>query len=279
MPASTSRSSTRPENTRPCDASRLRSIRAGVDLEPLDQPAGAVEHVVEGDRGVGQDDALGRGVGDVALVPERDVLEADERVARAASRARPQMRSHTIGFRLCGIAEDPFWPAANGSNASRTSVRWRWRISSANRSSDGADAGDRAQQRGVPVAGDDLRRDRLAVEAERLQGELLDARVGVGVGAHGARELADADAGEGAASSRARPRRSSHQPPEQLQAERRRLGVHAVGAADHRRVAVLLGARRSAASTRVDARRAGSGPRRRSCSASAVSTTSDDVRP
>ena len=47
-----------------------------------------------------------------------------------STRARPQMRSHTIGFRLCGIADDPFWPAANGSNASRTSVRCRWRISS-----------------------------------------------------------------------------------------------------------------------------------------------------
>ena len=47
----------------------------------------------------------------------------------------PQMRSETIGLRLCGMAEEPFWPARNGSSTSRTSVRWRWRISVPNRSS------------------------------------------------------------------------------------------------------------------------------------------------
>ena len=39
------------------------------------------------------------------------------------------MRSVVIGLRLCGIALEPFWPAVNGSSTSRTSVRWRWRIS------------------------------------------------------------------------------------------------------------------------------------------------------
>ena len=46
------------------------------------------------------------------------------------------MRSAIFGLRLCGIADDPFIPAANGSSTSRTSVRARWRISVANRSSD-----------------------------------------------------------------------------------------------------------------------------------------------
>ena len=54
------------------------------------------------------------------------------------TRARPQIRSAVIGFRLCGIADDPFWPRANGSSTSRTSVRARCRISVANRSSDEA---------------------------------------------------------------------------------------------------------------------------------------------
>ena len=53
-----------------------------------------------------------------------------------STRASPETRSHTIGFCLCGIADEPFWPLANGSNASRTSVRCRWRISVAKRSSD-----------------------------------------------------------------------------------------------------------------------------------------------
>ncbi len=45
------------------------------------------------------------------------------------TRAKPQIRSQVIGLRLCGIAEEPFWPRPNGSSASRTSVRCRWRIS------------------------------------------------------------------------------------------------------------------------------------------------------
>ena len=53
-----------------------------------------------------------------------------------STRARPLMRSHVIGLRLCGIAEEPFWPRANGSAASRTSLRCRWRTSVAKRSSE-----------------------------------------------------------------------------------------------------------------------------------------------
>ncbi len=43
-------------------------------------------------------------------------------------------RSATIGLRLWGMADEPFWPSANGSSASLTSVRWRWRTSVARRS-------------------------------------------------------------------------------------------------------------------------------------------------
>ncbi len=45
------------------------------------------------------------------------------------TRASPDTRSDTTGFRLCGMALEPFWPAANGSCTSRTSVRARCRIS------------------------------------------------------------------------------------------------------------------------------------------------------
>ena len=57
---------------------------------------------------------------------------ADERTTRA----RPEIRSATFGLRLCGIADEPFIPVANGSSTSRTSVRARCRISVAKRSSD-----------------------------------------------------------------------------------------------------------------------------------------------
>ncbi len=47
----------------------------GVDEELGDEVFGLGEQVVGEDGGVGEDDALGGGVGDVALVPEGDVLE------------------------------------------------------------------------------------------------------------------------------------------------------------------------------------------------------------
>ena len=53
-------------------------------------------------------------------------------------RASPQTRSHFSGFFLCGIADEPACPSANGSCASPTSVRCRCRISVAKRSSEAA---------------------------------------------------------------------------------------------------------------------------------------------
>src|ERR1700735_3828696 len=53
-------------------------------------------------------------------------------------RARPTRFSDSTGLRLCGIDEEPFWPAEKYSSASRTSVRCRWRISVASRSTEAA---------------------------------------------------------------------------------------------------------------------------------------------
>ena len=55
-----------------------------------------------------------------------------------SSRARPQICSQPIGLRLWGIADEPFCPLANGSSTSPISVFCRPRISSANFSSDAA---------------------------------------------------------------------------------------------------------------------------------------------
>ncbi len=46
-----------------------------------------------------------------------------------SSRARPEMFSLPMGVFLCGMADEPFCPLPKGSMASRTSVRWRCRIS------------------------------------------------------------------------------------------------------------------------------------------------------
>jgi hypothetical protein len=55
-----------------------------VDDHPARDPQREALHVVEQDRRVGQDHALGAGVRDVALVPQRDVLEPRPASSRAA---------------------------------------------------------------------------------------------------------------------------------------------------------------------------------------------------
>ena len=125
--------------------------------------------------------------------------------AARTTRARPEIRSATFGLRLCGIADEPFMPAANGSSTSRTSVRARWRISVANRSSDVAQR-ERREQLGVPVARDHLRRDRVRLEAEALARDALDLRIDRGIRPDGPGQLADAARLERALEPRARGR-------------------------------------------------------------------------
>ena len=155
------------------------------------------------------------------------------------TRARPQIRSAVIGFRLCGIADDPFWPRANGSSTSRTSVRARWRISVANRSSDDAMSASDDEQLGVAVALEDLRRARRRVEPEPLARDPLDLRVDRRVLADRPGQLPDPHP-------RQRPLEprpvavEREGPAGELQPERRRLGVDAVRAAHAERLAMLL---------------------------------------
>ncbi len=67
----------------------------------------------------------------VALWHERDISHSSvERISRDS----PVRFSDSTGLRLCGIAEEPFWPGEKYSSASRNSVRCRWRISVASRS-------------------------------------------------------------------------------------------------------------------------------------------------
>ena len=85
----------------------LRSMRSGKDAHLADDlSVMLLEHVIDENRRVGQDDALHRAVRDVALVPERDVFVRRDALART-TRARPQICSQLTGLRLCGIAELP----------------------------------------------------------------------------------------------------------------------------------------------------------------------------
>ena len=187
------------------------------------------------------------------------------------------MRSATTGFRLCGIADEPFCPRPNGSSTSRDLGAREVADLERELVERRGDDGERREQLRVTVALEDLCRGRRRLEAEPLAGDPLELRVGGRVRADGAGELADAHALE-----RARDARAAavelERPAGELQPERRRLGVHAVRAADRSVVRCSSARAATAASARSIPSRS-SAPASRICSASAVSTTSDEVSP
>ena len=74
-------------------------MRSGWTTSPSTSQPGPVEHVVEGQERVGQDDAFRARVRDVALVPESDVLEPD-RGGRAYDAREPAdtLGDHRVAF-------------------------------------------------------------------------------------------------------------------------------------------------------------------------------------
>ena len=157
------------------------------------------------------------------------------------SRARPAICSQPIGLRLCGIADEPFCPLPNGSSTSPISVFCRPRISSANFSSDAAviaSADISSAWRSRWITCDETG---AGSSPSRSQTRASIAGIEVRERADGAGDLAD----------RHDVARAQHAieialqlgvPQRELDAERHRLGMHAVRAADHRRPPVLLGA-------------------------------------
>ena len=140
-------------------------IRSGRTTSPSTSAGHPHEHVVEQDRRVRQDHPLGRRVADVALVPQRLVLERRAGRSRAAA-GRGRRSARTGSGCACGASRDePFWPARNGSMSSPISVCWRLRISVAKRSSEPPVIAIAVEQRRVPVALDDLGADRVDAQA------------------------------------------------------------------------------------------------------------------
>jgi len=99
------------------------------------------------------------------FVPEGDVFEGGDGIAAQHAR-RPVRRSQVMGLRLCGMALLPFWPLVNGSSASSTSVRWRWRNSTAQRSMLAPTRASVVWNSAVDVALDDLGGNRRRFQTE-----------------------------------------------------------------------------------------------------------------
>src|SRR6266567_4087077 len=88
------------------------------------------KHVIDEDGGIGKNDAFDGAVRNVTLVPECDVFECGEHVgAHEAREAADLFARNRVA--LVGHGGTAALLAAERLFTSRTSVRWRWRISSA----------------------------------------------------------------------------------------------------------------------------------------------------
>ena len=212
----------------------------GVDEELGDEVFGFGEEVVGEDGGVGEDDPLGGGVGDVALVPEGDVLEGGLGVgADDACEAGDLLAGDGVALVRHGGGAFLFFGeelldladlgALEMANLGGDLVERR------------AEDGERRDVGRVAVALNDLRGDGDGGEAEFFADGFLMLGLEVAECADGAGELADAqvfgggvEAGEVAL--------HLGVPEEELEAEGGGLGVDAVGAADDGGVLELDGA-------------------------------------
>ena len=243
-----------------------------------DDPREAAQHVVEGDEAVGQDHALDRRVRDVALVPERDVLERRQRVAAEQPREADDLlaadrvalvrhRRRALLARRERLLDLADLGLLQPADLERELLERR-----------GGD-GERRQQLGVAVALDDLRRDRRGLEAEPRADRRFDRRVEVRERADGPGELADVDRG----ARRGEPARCSAAISAYQSASFR---PNVIGSACTPCVRPIIGVCWcSSARSRIAVAPAPSSPSRirshasRICSACAVSITSDEVRP
>lgn len=211
-----------------------------IQLQAVNNANETLEHVVECDKAIGLGDALGRGVRNVALMPQGDIVESDLGIglhdARQATDLlhgdRVALVRHggaallTLAERLLGLERIGLLQIANlGSDALAGGRR----------------GGEDAGEVGMMVAGDDLRGQRVVDQTQALADVLLDERLDGAVGADG---TGDGTEGNILASvlktieialELPRPRAELH-------TEGHRLGMNAVGAAGAERIALLEGA-------------------------------------
>jgi hypothetical protein len=190
-------------------------------------------------------------VRDVALVPQRDVLEAGQgRPSHDARETADPLGDD--GVPLVRHRRRPLLPRAErlgdlGDLRPREVPDLERELVERAR-----EHGQRREQLRVAVALEDLGRRRRRLQPEPLAGDSLDLRVGRGVRPHRAGELSDPHPGERALQPLAAPGKLEG-PHRKFQAERRRLGMHPVRPADHQRGAVLVRTRHDRLQRTVDA--------------------------
>ena len=148
------------------------------------------QQVIHQDRRIRQDDALDGAMRDIALMPERDIFQRRLRIRANHPRQTADLLAiHGIALVGHGAAAPLF--AAKGSSASRTSVRWRWRISRAIRSRRGGDYRQRAHELSMAVTAQNLAGDRSGCQSQSGANLILQLRPQVGAIAYRAGNLAD----------------------------------------------------------------------------------------
>lgn len=201
-----------------------------IDEELVDELRRLVQDVVESGGRVGEDHALHGGVGNVSLVPERDVFKSRYGVALdETGHAADAFASH--GISLVGHR--------GGAFLFRAEIFFRFPhfrpLEVAHFEGDlgqgGGNDGERRHVFRVMVALHHLRRDVFAAEAHLFAHVFFHIGIDIRIGADRAGELADAHVFSGVLHA-VNVAERLRVPQEKLQAEGGRLGVHAVGAAD-----------------------------------------------
>lgn len=211
-----------------------------VQLQAVDDADEALEHVVKGDEAIGLGDALGRGVRNVALVPQGNVVEGDLGVGLDDARKAADLL-HSDGVALVRHGGAALLALAEGLLGLERIGLLQVADLGRDALAGGRCSGKHAGKVGVVIATDDLRGQRIVNQAQVLADVFLDERLDRAVGADG---TGDGTEGNVLASvlktieialELPRPRAKLH-------TEGHRLGMDAVGAAGAERIALLEGA-------------------------------------
>ena len=223
----------------PTTAVEISSHALAVDCQAFDDIGHQADYVIHQGACIRDDDPLGRGMADVALVPERLVLERHLGVA-----------THGAGETADALAEHGIALVWHGRRPLLLRAEWLpdfGDLGGLPETDVGCElfqaAGENCQCRHemrMPVAGDHLGGDRRHLQPKALQCPLLDPGINRGMGANRSGELAHPDL----LPNGAQPGVGSLeliQPAGQDEPERKRFGVHPVGPPGHQRAALLDG--------------------------------------